>query len=422
MIMNLDNLTENDILHKPVPLTQLLENSVYYPFSWTDGRPIRLANTLFRRQFHEVNSFVYCDFFMDEQRCMQEMDTLCGYHPIAIRKLTPREYQVKDFKVELSSNDEGHYFTTCCGHDDSDYPKQFAIWCVLERNQTKDSLHGPMRLSILYFGGRNNEALAVYQQLYMMRHISPICVCFIQCFTGMSGNWGGSPLRPDGSWARMFRRHKDVVPEWLMVGDYKDIHGCIHLRSTSYLGVRMVAYGNDIFIKDEDCFSIESSLYRDVKVLEHNGRKYLKLKCSHQLSECVYAIDPSCKYDVKTLVDNLIITDRESKPGDILNEFLGFKKPTYTYYNGQVYPELDLSVRDRSLNDSKQVADAIRVVDGVYDWVILRNEHSYTPLMESYLQTAKWFLDGKSEYEECDRLLRHLNLFCTKLPQSQLNY
>ena len=109
MIMNLDNLSENDILHKPVPFKQLLENSVYYPFSWSDGRPIKLANTLFRRQFHEVNSFVYCDFFMDEQKCMQEMDTLCGYHPIAIRKLTPCEYLVKDFKVELSSNDEDHY-------------------------------------------------------------------------------------------------------------------------------------------------------------------------------------------------------------------------------------------------------------------------------------------------------------------------
>ena len=421
MIMNLDNLTENDILYKPVPLTQLLYQSVYYPFSWTDGRTIRLANTLFRRQFHEVNSFVYCDFLMDEQHCIQEMNTLCGYHPIAIRKLRPEEYQVKDFKVELSSKDEDHYFTTFCGHDDSDYPKQFAVWCVLERNQTKDSLHGPKRLSILYFGGRNNEALALYQQLYMTRQISPVCLCFIQCFN-FCGSWGGSPLRPDGSWVRMFRRHKDVIPEWLMVGDYQDIHGCMHLRSTDYLDVRLVDYGNDIFIKDEDCFSIESTLNRDVKVLVYNGKKYLKLKCSHQLSECVYAIDPACKYDVKTLVDNLIITDRESKPGDILNEFLGFHKPTYTYYNGYVYPELDLRVRDRLVNDNKQVADAIRVVDGVYDWVILRDEKTYTPLMESYLQTAKWFLDGKPEEKECDRLLSHLNQFCTKLPQSQMNY
>ena len=39
--MNLSTLTREDILNKRIPMKELLEDSVYYPACYDDGRPIK---------------------------------------------------------------------------------------------------------------------------------------------------------------------------------------------------------------------------------------------------------------------------------------------------------------------------------------------------------------------------------------------
>ena len=58
--MKLNELTRESIASGPVPMDDLLRDSLYYPASRTDGRPVKLCNTVWRRL--GIDSFVYCDF------------------------------------------------------------------------------------------------------------------------------------------------------------------------------------------------------------------------------------------------------------------------------------------------------------------------------------------------------------------------
>ena len=60
--MKLDHLTADLIANGPVPLDDMLKDSLYYPASYDDGTPIKLCNTTW--QGLGVNSYVYCDFLL----------------------------------------------------------------------------------------------------------------------------------------------------------------------------------------------------------------------------------------------------------------------------------------------------------------------------------------------------------------------
>ena len=89
--MTLNNLTPGQIAQGPVPLGDILLDSVYYPASATDGRPIALSNTVWRRL--GVNSFVYCDFALSEEKFLADTRTMHGYHVLGYRHLDPSEYR-----------------------------------------------------------------------------------------------------------------------------------------------------------------------------------------------------------------------------------------------------------------------------------------------------------------------------------------
>ena len=85
----LSTLTPRRIACDPVPLDDLLEGSLYYPVSRTDGRPIRLCNTLWRNL--GINSFVYCDFAVFEEEFLRDVQTMPGYHVLGHRRLCREE-------------------------------------------------------------------------------------------------------------------------------------------------------------------------------------------------------------------------------------------------------------------------------------------------------------------------------------------
>ena len=101
VVMRLNNLTPDRIARGPVPMDDLLKDSLYYPASRTDGRPIRLCNTLWRSL--GINSFVYCDFDVSEVEFIRDTRTVLGYHVLGHRSLRREEYIPADWHLEMVS-------------------------------------------------------------------------------------------------------------------------------------------------------------------------------------------------------------------------------------------------------------------------------------------------------------------------------
>lgn len=60
-ILNQLNINKEGIITSPLPLKELLRNSVYYPSSAMDGKAVKL--------FHkEVQSFIYVDYGFDQEQ------------------------------------------------------------------------------------------------------------------------------------------------------------------------------------------------------------------------------------------------------------------------------------------------------------------------------------------------------------------
>ena len=413
--MNLENLTPESILYGEIPMDDLLIDSLYYPACLTDGRPIKFCNTMWRKL--GINSFVYCDFDLSEEAFIRELSTIRGYHVVAHRSLKPSEYLAPEWKLELLPEEAPHYKTTFLGRK-TDFPP-FGHWAVMERDDYKNELYGPKAFSLIYIGG---EALATFQNLYCSRGIRPKMLCLIQC-GGFAGNWT-SFANPQKSSVMTLRKHPECIPEYVCLGSYNHIDCVQRILGTEYLGVKLAGY--DLF-KDQSSICISSTCELGASVLEHMGRKYLKLRGSMGMCPVVYDITES-KFDVNTIVNNLIMREKEGlvTEADVLNDWIGFEKPTHKHWSGAYWmPNLSLEVQRHPESGRKYTADAINVIDAVYDMCIERDIKFYTERMMDYLQCAYWLLpDAKESWctaemtlkrRQCERLIKRLELFCKKI-------
>lgn len=415
--MELEKLTASDIKYGHLPLVELLKDSVYYPACWSDGRPIALSNTQFRRQVG-VNSFVYADFNMSESQLLGELETLRGYHIVGHRSVRPEEWQVPGFKLDLAywEKESKNYKSTFLGQNVPFEP--FCHWTVYERNDNRSPLYGPKRLSLLYFGA---EGLAVFQQLYVAHHIAPRMLCFVACF-GFSGNWSCF-TNPEASFCYTLKKHPECMPEWVMLGDMRYIHSAQRLAGLEFLGIKLVDYG----LKDQDCITVRANEFRQTNVFQRDGRNYLALRVSYSMAPVIYDITDS-PYDLECIVNNLILSDKILKNEDILNNWVGFEPHEFALYDGRTKPEVSLDVINRPdwktlPYDERANVVACRVVDQVYKIVIHEDVKLYTRRMRNYLHLAYQILEKASEkdpdlqpkFEESRMLIRHLDAFCTRV-------
>ena len=306
--MKLNDLTYEQIKNGPVPLDDLLRDSVYYPASRTDGRPIKLCNTAWRSL--GVNSFVYCDFDVSEREFLADTRTMLGYHVIAHRHLEPSEYIPKGWTLEMApergDGRRGGYWDSFLGHGG---PRHCASWVVFERNANRGEEHGPERLSVLFVCG---EGLATFQQLYCSRGIAPKMLCFIQCW-GFAGNWTnfsacGAPFH------RTLLKYKESTPEWLCFGDCCGIHGVIRLRNLGFAQIRCLGYRTREAVErmaGKDLAVVADGLDRSILTFTKGGRSFAAVSVSHQMEYAVYDITRS-RYDLSGLLDRLILTDSGS--------------------------------------------------------------------------------------------------------------
>ena len=300
----LNELTAERITNGPVPLDDLLRGSVFYPACRTDGRPIKLCNTLWRHL--GVDSYVYCDFDMSEEAFLADTRTMRGYHVVAHRHLDPSEYIPEGWTLEMApergDGRRGGYWDTFLGHGG---PARCACWAVFERNADRGLEYGPERLSVLFVCG---EGLATFQQLYCSRGMAPKMVCFIQCW-GFAGNWTnfsavGAPFH------RTVQKYGASLPEWLCFGDCGGIHGAVRLRGIPVEGVNHIGYMNldmleALFGVGRDA-ALRWELSRRVLLFSAGERTYLAVSVSHQMEFAVYDITDSF-LDHDAILGNLIL-------------------------------------------------------------------------------------------------------------------
>ena len=388
--MRLNELTPDLIKKGPVPMDDLLKDSVYYPASRTDGRPIALCNTVWRRL--GVNSFVYCDFDLSEKEFLADTHTMHGYHVLAHRHLDPSEYIPEGWKLEMAQERgdgrRGGYWDTFLGHGG---PEHCACWVVFERDEDMSPIHGPERLSVLFVCG---EGLATFQQLYCSRGIAPKMLCFIQCW-GFAGNWTnfsgcGAPFH------RTLLKYRECTPEWLCFGDCCGIHGVIRLRNLEYAGVRCLGYQTRKMLESRFGMApveIDSSLNRRVLVFAKGERQFAAVSISHHMEFAVYDISQS-RFDLETLLDWLILTDpgRRSGHESYLNDWVGIKGLENVrrgiHLAASPAPIIDEKLNWRELDKWSNVAQAIAVVNSVKSVYEMGGVRAYSQLVRRAMEWA----------------------------------
>ena len=418
--MNLSTLTPERIKNGPVPMDELLRDSLYYPASRTDGRPIQFCNTIWRGL--GINSFVYCDFDVTEEELMGDVfpslyggGGMCGYRVLAHRRLRPEEYIPRGWELEMV---DGRYWDSFLGTKDG--PAHYAHWVVFERKETKDILHGPDRLSFLFVCG---EGLATFQQLYCSRGIAPRMLCFIQCW-GFAGNWTDFTA-PGAPFHRTLMKYRECVPEWLCVGDHSEIHGVLRLRGLGYAGVRLLGYRSGKHLErlfgGDDLVEVRSAGQGKVMVTARGGRRYAFVSISHHTAFAVYDITRS-RFDVDTLTDYLTLSEeaRRDSPAERLNRWAGLlgerRGATAAISAGAVpgEPVLDEKLDWRGRCRYEHLSKALAVVGAISRLFREDGVGLYTQRMQRSLLWAEEELmrlggDGHgADLRECGWCLGHL--------------
>ena len=352
--MKLNELTRESIASGPVPMDDLLKDSLYYPASRTDGRPIQLCNTVWRRL--GIDSFVYCDFDLSVGEFLADTRTMHGYHMLGYRRLDPAEYVPEGWTLEMVPEENGRrYWDSFLGHGG---PAHGACWVVMERDADMSPVHGPERLSVLYVCG---EGLATFQQLYCSRGIAPKMLCFIQCW-GFAGNWTdfsacGAPFH------RTLLKYRASTPEWLCFGDCCGIHGAVRLRGLGYAGVRCLGYRTRRALEriaGDGIARVEGNLGMNVLTYSKAGRRFLAVSVSHHMEYAVYDVTRS-RLDLEPLLDWLVLTD----PGRVCHESYLTEWAGIRGVDAEGAPILDEKLEWRFLDRNRNIAKAIATVRGV---------------------------------------------------------
>jgi hypothetical protein len=169
----LSNLTADSITQEPLPLRDLLHDSVYYPSCGFDADPIKhLGGSVF--------SFVYVDYGHSREAFMKALH-FSGYDLVASRFVTEKELAPDGWmplELRQEDGDPRRY---------RDYVKeQFCLWSVFQRRNNFGATHRPARFSLLFVCA---DGVSTFQTLFVANSIAPKVVAVIQPGHGFGHNW-----------------------------------------------------------------------------------------------------------------------------------------------------------------------------------------------------------------------------------------
>jgi hypothetical protein len=204
----LSELTPKSILNGPLPLKELLRDSLFYPSSAFDGDPVRhLAGN--------VLSFIYVDYGVSQDRYIHALTHpgFRGYDLVATRAVTESELVPAGWQPTLplpaDGNPSHHYHNLIS--------KPFCSWSVFQRSGSVSVAHGPFRFSLLFLCA---DGVAAFQALYMSNNVAPKAVAIIQPGHRMfGGNWTNY-TDPEQIFARSVLGNPNGTPAFLLYGGY----------------------------------------------------------------------------------------------------------------------------------------------------------------------------------------------------------
>ena len=166
--------SKNDILAKELPISYLLENSLFYPSSGFDGGVVKYYGK-------EIQSFIFCDYGVSHVQLMQEKQHFRGYEIFAERSVSREELIPNGWDIQIPPR-----ASAFGNHENIINPQPFAYWIVYQRKADYTEAHGAERFSLLFICG---EGVATYQALYWSNKTRPKAISIIQSGEGFGGNW-----------------------------------------------------------------------------------------------------------------------------------------------------------------------------------------------------------------------------------------
>lgn len=197
----LSNLTPEAIKHDPLPLHELLRESLYYPSCGFDSDPIKHLGG-------NVLSFVYVDYGHTHDALMSALH-FSGYDLVASRFVTENELAPDGWRpLELRQVD-GDPFRY------RDHVREpFCVWSIFQRRGEFSGTHGPVRFSLLFICA---DGVATFQALYLVNSITPKAVAVIQPGHGFGYNWTDF-TDPEQVFARVVIANPAGQPEMVLYG------------------------------------------------------------------------------------------------------------------------------------------------------------------------------------------------------------
>lgn len=196
------DLTAEQLQNGPFPLTDILQDSLYYPGAGHDGKPVKwLAGNVY--------SFVYSDYGVSKTSLLSDLigpgEGFRGYGVLAFRDVTMQELIPQGWTPMMPDYRDGN---PKLFQDSIQQP--YAIWAVLERLPEFTDEHGPQRFSLLYICC---DGAAGYQALYNSNQIKPKILFLID--HGFGGNWTNFE-HPEKILARSVRANAQGLPDFLV--------------------------------------------------------------------------------------------------------------------------------------------------------------------------------------------------------------
>ena len=200
----LTNISSTTMTEEPLPLQELLQDSLYYPSSGFDGDPVRhLAGNIL--------SFVYVDYGYGYDEFMEVLKSpgFRGYDLVAGRLVAEGELIPRGWHPNPPAHSDG---------DPSRYQerikKPFCYWSIHERREDFPVSHGPSRFSLIYLC---SDGVAAFQALYVANSVAPKAVALIQPGHAFGGNWTDY-TNPDQIFAKSVLENASGQPDILLYG------------------------------------------------------------------------------------------------------------------------------------------------------------------------------------------------------------
>ena len=200
----LSESSRTSMVGSPLPIDDVLRDSLYYPSSEFDGDPVRHLGG-------NVLSFIYVDYGQDRESLQHALDSpgFLGYEVLATREVEEHELVPRGWTPAPPSREDGNPQRFL-----SFMKRPFCTWAIMQRLANRSASHGPRRFSLLYLCA---DGVAAFQALYVANRAVPAYIAIIQPGHAFGANWTDFE-DPNRIFARSVLGNPAGSPKYLLHG------------------------------------------------------------------------------------------------------------------------------------------------------------------------------------------------------------